>query len=118
MNDRPFANTPEPPYEVVIFTSRLRNDAGYGVVADAMIELARKQPGFLGLETVGGNDRSITISYWEDSDSIEAWRNVAAHQAAQRQGIESWYESYCLRTGTVRKERRFEVGDATKAPGE
>ena len=46
-----FANTPEPPYYAVIFTSRrTEDDNGYDVMASAMSELALKQPGCLGVE--------------------------------------------------------------------
>ncbi len=43
-----FANTPDPPYYAVVFTSRRTEiDAdGYGSTADFMVELASKQTGF------------------------------------------------------------------------
>ena len=45
-----FARTPEPPYFAVIFTSqRTEGDHGYDAMADRMVELATKQPGFLGV---------------------------------------------------------------------
>ncbi len=60
------ANTPEPPYYAVIFTSyRTDGDNGYGEMADRMVELASKQPGFLGIESaresVAINDILISI---------------------------------------------------------
>ena len=46
------ATTPKPPYYAVIFTSvRQDGDNGYGEAAKQMLELAAKQPGFLGFET-------------------------------------------------------------------
>jgi len=51
------AKTPSPPYYAVIFTSRrTEGDRGYGHMADRMVELASKQPGFLGVESVRGTD--------------------------------------------------------------
>ena len=51
---RVFANTPSPPYYAVIFTSV--QDSGnlqaYERMSRAMADLAAKQPGFLGIETV------------------------------------------------------------------
>jgi hypothetical protein len=48
-----FATTPEPPYYAVIFTSqRTESDHGYEAMAQAMFELALKQPGCLGAESV------------------------------------------------------------------
>lgn len=40
-----FAKTPQPPYYAVIFSSQRRaNEAGYGAIADRMVELAAEQP--------------------------------------------------------------------------
>ena len=50
-----FAQTPAPPYYAVIFTSqRTEGDDGYGDMAERMVELAREQPGFLGVESARG----------------------------------------------------------------
>lgn len=47
------AFTPKPPYFAVIFTSfRAEGDDGYSVMAENMVNLAARQPGFLGLESV------------------------------------------------------------------
>ena len=49
------AETPSPPYYAVIFISpRTDEDRGYVHMADQMVELARQQPGFLGVESVRG----------------------------------------------------------------
>jgi hypothetical protein len=60
------AKTPEPPYYAVIFTShRTGDDNGYGQMAERMVELASKQPGFLGVESAR-EEVGITVSYWSD----------------------------------------------------
>jgi len=44
------AKTPDPPYFAVIFSSlRTEGDKGYNRLAEKMVELVSKQPGFLGL---------------------------------------------------------------------
>ena len=50
-DDPRLARTPEPPYWVVMFTSRRtsQDDEGYGRMAEAMAALAASQPGYLGL---------------------------------------------------------------------
>jgi hypothetical protein len=51
------AKTPSPPYYAAIFTSqRADGDRGYGHMANRMIDLASKQPGFPGVESVQGTD--------------------------------------------------------------
>jgi hypothetical protein len=59
------ARTPEPPYFAVIFTSlRTSGDKGYGAMSDRMVELAARQPGFLGVESArDGEGLGITVSY-------------------------------------------------------
>ena len=59
-----FANTPEPPYYAVVFSSqRTEGDNGYDKMAERMVELAASQPGFLGVESVRGADGfGITVS--------------------------------------------------------
>ena len=68
------AKTPSPPYYAVIFTSqRTAGDRGYGHMADRTVELASKQPGFLGVESVRGTDGfGITVSYWASKEAIAA----------------------------------------------
>jgi len=57
-----FADTPRPPYYTVIFTSlRTPGEHGYGAMAARMEELAEKQPGYLGIESVR-EGLGITVS--------------------------------------------------------
>ena len=98
------ARTPEPPYWVVLFTSRRTDadDEGYGRMAEAMAALAAKQPGYLGIESVRDTDGvGITLSYWASEQAIHDWKRVAAHTEAQRMGHERWYEDFSLRVARV-----------------
>ena len=90
------AATPEPPLLMpLIFSSqRTAGDQGYGVMAERMVELARTQPGFLGVESARDADSfGITVSYLDGADeaSIAAWKAHAEHAVAQRLGRERWY---------------------------
>lgn len=100
-----FAQTPEPPYTAVIFTSvRTDGDHGYAAMSATMEELAAQQPGYLGIESAReSNDDSwgITVAYFRDEASARAWKSVAEHRAAQRMGREKWYAGYRLRVATV-----------------
>lgn len=78
------ANTPTPPYYAVIFTSiRSSIDAGYGDMANRMVELASQQPGFLGAE----------------------------HVLAQQVGREQWYQAYKTRIALVERDYQFAAGE-------
>ena len=92
-------------YYAVIFSSRLvENAEGYAEMAGRMEELARQQPGFLGIESAREADGfGITVSYWESEAAIAAWKQHMDHQEAQRLGQEKWYESYQLRIARVER---------------
>ena len=98
------ADTPKPPYYAVIFTSlRTDGDNGYGQMADRMVELASKQPGFLGVESAR-EDIGITVSYWSDLESIQKWKANVEHQEAQKLGHEKWYSSFKTRISKVERD--------------
>jgi heme-degrading monooxygenase HmoA len=100
------AATPQPPYLAVVFSSqRTQGDGGYAVMAERMIELAKDQPGFLGVETARDSEGfGITVSYWKDDASIAAWKAHAEHAVAQRLGWEKWYAAFRLRLCRVERE--------------
>jgi heme-degrading monooxygenase HmoA len=93
----------EPPYVAVIFSSqRTEGERGYGAVAQRMVDLASRQPGFLGVESArDGNGFGITVSYWKDEASVAAWKANLEHAAAQKAGKEAWYAAFRLRVATV-----------------
>ena len=100
----PIAITPKPPYYAVIFTS-LKNsdDQGYSEMADRMVDLVQKQEGFLGFESAR-EAVGITVSYWRDLASIQAWRADLEHQEAQQKGKTLWYREYTIRIARVERE--------------
>jgi len=105
-----FDQHPEGPYFAVIFTSKRTEieDREYAEMADAMVELAAKQPGYLGIESVRGEDRvGITVSYWKDEASIRDWKAVTEHLIAQRSGRDKWYQWYNLRVVKVERGYSF-----------
>lgn len=98
------AETPEPPYYAVVFTScRTEGDNGYREMATKMVELASRQPGFLGVESAR-EDVGITVSYWVDIESIIKWKSNFEHQEAQRLGREKWYSSFKTRIAKVERD--------------
>lgn len=98
------ANTPEPPYYAVIFSShRTDGDHGYDAMAARMVELAALQPGFLGIESVR-EELGITVSYWDSLEAIKNWKAHAEHQEAQRLGREQWYSGFRVRIARVERE--------------
>ena len=108
------AQTPNPPYYAVVFTSQRTDDddSGYTEMSDRMFALAAQQPGYLGVETVPGEDGfGMTVSYWESLVAIRKWRAQAEHKIAQQQGQATWYEQYKIRICLVEKEYDFQKAD-------
>jgi len=90
------AQTPEPPYYAVIFSShRTEGDNGYAEMAARMIEAAAKHPGFLGIESAR---EGLGIT------AIHRWKNDADHKEAQRLGCGQWYSGFRVRIARVERE--------------
>ncbi|WP_022666163.1 antibiotic biosynthesis monooxygenase family protein [Desulfospira joergensenii] len=97
-------NTPEPPYYAVIFTSiRTPGDNGYAQMADKMVALAARQPGFLGVESAR-QEIGITVSFWKDLESIQNWKENTEHREARKSGREKWYSSFRVRIAKVERD--------------
>lgn len=101
----PFAELPSPPYYVVVFSSVRGGLAeGYDEAAARMVELARAQPGFLGVESARGADGfGITTSYWASEEAIEAWRRHAEHALVRERGRRDWYRHFEVRVARVER---------------
>ena len=101
------ADTPNPPYYAVIFSSeQSENTEGYAAMAELMAKLAREQSGFLGMESAR-NEIGITVSYWKDLDSIKAWKEHSDHLVAQNKGRSEWYSHYKTRITKVERDYSF-----------
>jgi heme-degrading monooxygenase HmoA len=101
------AETPKPPYYVVIFTSiRTEGDNGYSDMGEKMIALAKLQDGFLGLEAAR-SEIGITVSYWRDLESIKKWKAHSEHKIAQTTGRQIWYKSFKTRIALVESDYDF-----------
>ncbi|GMN09679.1 antibiotic biosynthesis monooxygenase [Croceitalea sp. MTPC9] len=95
------------PYYAVIFTNtRTPSDNGYGIMAEEMEKLARKQPGFLDFESARSG-LGISISYWKTKEAIANWKANIDHKVVQQKGMEEWYSWYKVRICLVEREYDF-----------
>ncbi len=98
------AQTPEPPYFAVIFTSlRTDGDSGYAAMSELMESLAKEEPGFLGIESARSG-LGVTVSYWDSLESVARWKENMQHLVAQQRGRESWYCRYRVRICQVERD--------------
>ena len=104
------------PYFAVIFTSTLTsNTEGYNEMSKKMEALAKKQDGFLGIDSAREDTSTtlsgtvgITVSYWESLEAIKTWKQNSKHLFAQQKGKEQWYSWY--NTKICKVEREYEFG--------
>lgn len=94
-------------YYAVIFTStRTEVEAGYAEMATKMVELAKAQPGYIGMESAR-SEIGITVSYWESLEAIKNWKANMEHFEAQEIGRTTWYKNYKVRIAKVEREYEF-----------
>ena len=94
-------------YYAVIFTStRTELKAGYTEMAIKMLELAKAQTGFMGVESAR-NEIGITVSYWENLEAIKNQKANMEHLEAQENGRTTWYKNYKVRIAKVEREYEF-----------
>jgi len=73
-------------------------------MATRMVELASRQPGYLGAESVrDAAGFGITVSYWTNEAAIKAWKADIEHLAAQELGRAAWYEQFHVRVSKVER---------------
>jgi len=94
-------------YYAVIFTSiKTEVEVGYAEMAIKMVELAKAQPGFIGMESAR-SEIGITVSYWESLEAIKNWKANMEHVEAQEKGKTTWYKNYKVRIAKVEREYEF-----------
>jgi heme-degrading monooxygenase HmoA len=95
------------PYYAVIFSTVVaENLEGYTKIAGRMETLAKKQKGYLGIESAR-SEIGITVSYWQTLSDIVAWKNNVEHTEARKLGREKCYKKYQLRICKVERECGF-----------
>jgi heme-degrading monooxygenase HmoA len=94
---------------VVLFRSKLVPEPeGYAEMAQEMLDAARGMPGFVDVKAFKADDgERLTLVWWQDEDTLRAWRTHARHLVAQQTGRERWYEYYTLDVAEVIRSKQF-----------
>jgi heme-degrading monooxygenase HmoA len=94
---------------VVLFRSKLVPEpAGYAEMAQEMLDLAKTMPGFVDVKAYTSADgERLTVVWWQDEETLRAWRTHARHLVAQKTGRERWYEYYTLEVAEVVRGKQF-----------
>ena len=85
---------------LVVFRNRKRavmDAAAYAADADAMAQMAERQPGYRAFKSYTADDGEVVaISEWDDEASARAWGRLAEHRAVQQKGRAQYYADYTL----------------------
>lgn len=101
---------------VVLFRSRLTAAAtdDYVKMDGAMMALATSMPGFIEAKSyVGSDGERLTVVWWNDAETLRAWREHPEHRVAQATGRQRWYEHYRMEVAEVQRQSVFDRPPAT-----
>ena len=96
---------------VTVFRSRRRAGVAdaYGPLADAMLEAARAQPGFVDFARFESPDGDrVSLVTFDSQEAHDAWRDDPVHRAAQARGRDELYEWYAVQVSTCRSATSWE----------
>lgn len=89
----------------VIFIAELNEiDQQYTETAVRLRELAIDEYGCLEFVSVTEGNREISISYWNNRDQIQQWKQNAEHLQAQELGKSKWYGAYKVQVLEITRE--------------
>ena len=86
------------------------------LAAELRTELAGTD-GFLSIErfqSLTQEGKFLSLSFWRDAESIQRWRTLETHRAAQRRGRSELFANYRLRVADV--VRDYGMHERSQAP--
>lgn len=100
---------PSPPYDVIIFTAKLKSlSEEYIQRSNELYELIKKEEGFYGSDLALSDDLELIVHYyWKDLNLISIWEEINSFMNEKSGDEMKWFEHYKMRIGRV--EREFEV---------
>ena len=76
-------------------------------------------PGFLSIErfqSLADPNKILSLSFWENEEAIEQWRNLQDHRLAQVKGRGRLFSDYRIRVGTI--VRDYSLVERAQAPSD
>jgi heme-degrading monooxygenase HmoA len=98
---------------ITVFRSRLRDDVPgrrYGTVAAELEAKAAAMPGFVEFkEFVAADGERLALVTFASAEAEAAWRDDAAHRAAQQEGRDAFYSEYDVAVCSVERRHRWHL---------
>lgn len=76
----------------------------YLQLASELRPLLAEIPGFISIErfqSLTTDGKILSLSWWQDEESVRAWKENVQHQAAQQEGRHAFFASYRIRVAHV-----------------
>lgn len=86
-------------------------------IAATMRSMVEQVEGFISVErfqSLTNPDKLLSISFFEDEDAVERWRQLSAHRSAQSKGRAGVFKDYQLRVAHVLRD--YGMFDREEAP--
>ncbi len=83
----------------------------YLAIATMLKEQLVKMPGFLSIErfqSLVNEGKLLSLSFWENEESLLNWKKNIDHLAAQKNGRESIFKDYRIRIANVERDYTLE----------
>ncbi|WP_130834758.1 antibiotic biosynthesis monooxygenase family protein [[Erwinia] mediterraneensis] len=85
----------------------------YFQLASELKPLLSDTPGFISIErfqSLTTPGKILSLSWWEDEESVAGWKQNVAHQAAQKEGKQSIFSFYRIRVANVFRDYSSDKG--------
>lgn len=89
----------------------------YLSIAAMLKEQLIKMPGFLSIErfqSLVNEGKLLSLSFWENEESLINWKNNIDHMAAQKNGRESIFKDYRITIANVERDYTMQSSSFTK----
>lgn len=102
-------DNPAPPYDVIIFSAKLKaRSEEYIQRSQQLYDLIKQEEGFHGSDLIMNEDLEVVVHYyWKDLNLITVWEEINAFMNEKEGDEMKWFEHYKMRIGRI--EREFEV---------
>jgi heme-degrading monooxygenase HmoA len=91
----------------------------YLSIAASLREFLQDRPGLISLErfqSLTDENKILSLSFWENEEAIQVWRNLLEHRIAQKNGRSGLFAKYRIRVAQVLRD--YTESDRTHAPSD
>ena len=95
---------PKTPYFVTIITTEIsaHDPEGYAAYRKELSDIMAQQPGFISAETTVEAQKTISLTYWETAEAMQAWGMSATHQEIKKKShAGGWLKSARIEVAQV-----------------